>query len=914
MNTFVFILKDVGRYSDVATLFDNWCNGRFEVGFIDLDYNALDSGGPMQFLLEEMCHGNVDNAGASGIQGVARISKLDVTYNTMNDLYGKARKIKDASCRRRRLRRAIDLCNTVQTPFIDLRRAVLLQEPPSVPTLTGGGGGGAREAAVIDPSDERLATMSLREQTALLSRQWHWRRARDLFDRMRALPGVKVEFFTEPIIVAGEGAVVVLRVHLSSPLLSEFFIYRAGPGLPSLERVQDPTGIASCDNDDGGSCLLVGFRNRLTHYEVYVYTSTTKTWSTRKLDLSPGIRAIRPQKVINLGRGLLGWVDLWHGILIFNARDEQSQIQYVPLPEPMPLNKESFRPSNRSESCPMLFRDVICSSSGEIKFVELEQRQRKIQPIPQELEDVRQESKEDVCDRDVLDDSYLMSCAHMDDLPKEETPSFVGDGWRAVTWSRLISSNCWQKGYVIDSDDMQSTYEVLTSTQRDKGVEMLRFRDLFSVFPTLSLNGAGDLLYLKSTVKFKDLNGWVSSIDIGKKTIKVLKPYCNGRHIPFVQMFRSCVLCHHLTVLPETDSEQLVQALKDDELDNGPENIGRFIETSSNENHPKTIAAVKISHEMVSCTSWLAFCESCQTSSELEFPTEFFIVRQCLRNTAGYHMAQTSCFENDPRATANTTPRHPENQFTQHGYEQRENDFILSAPNFVRWHRPPFSAGGTLPPPPPTQQPSAFGTLPPPHPSQQFSACGTMLPPSSSQPFCSSVRSLAMQTFATPGPILPGPPVTPMQWPVFVSPQHQLSACAVWPQAGTVQQELPPHIPFRAHQSLAAVLIVLAAAAVAASASESEFKQTPVADMPADPRVPLLGRFAVLVYSLNRNRRLTYAGVSLVDQHPDKGGVRYQMVVTAADAGGGAAAPYRAVVWGIPETHAWMLQEFNRIN
>nr|ABF94244.1 hypothetical protein LOC_Os03g07760 [Oryza sativa Japonica Group] len=73
---------------------------RFEVGFIDLDYNALDSGGPMQFLLEEMCHGNVDNAGASGIQGVARISKLDVTYNTMIDLYGKARKIKDASCRR----------------------------------------------------------------------------------------------------------------------------------------------------------------------------------------------------------------------------------------------------------------------------------------------------------------------------------------------------------------------------------------------------------------------------------------------------------------------------------------------------------------------------------------------------------------------------------------------------------------------------------------------------------------------------------------------------------------------------------------------------------------------------------------------------------------------------------------------
>uniref|UniRef100_A0A0E0K9E4 DUF1618 domain-containing protein n=1 Tax=Oryza punctata TaxID=4537 RepID=A0A0E0K9E4_ORYPU len=589
----------------------------------------------------------------------------------------------------------------------------------------------------------------------------------------------KVEFYTEPGIVAAEGALVVLRVHFSSPLFAEFFIYRAGPGSPSLERVQDPTvgykspifylsllGIVSCGDDgDGGNFLLVGFRNRLDHYEVYVYTSTTKNWSTRRLDLLPGVRDIRPQKVINLGRGLLGWVDLWHGILIFNAHDEQPKIQYIPLPEPMPLNKESFHPSNRSGSCPMLFRDVICSSDGEIKFVELEQRQRKIQPIPQEAEDVRRESKEDVCDRDVLDDSYLMSCTYMDNLPKEETPSFVGDGWRAVTWSRIISSNCWHKGYMVDIDDIPSADQVFTSTQRGKGLEMLRFRDLFSVFPTLSLNGAGDLLYLKSTVKFKDFDGWVSSIDIGKKAIKVLKPYSSGRHLPFVQMFRSCVLCHHLTVPP------------------GPENIVRFIETSCDENQPKTTAAViswesSTSYELVSCISWLAFCESCQTSSELEvMPTITF------SSSVDFWLF-------------------PEDQFTQHGYEQRENDFISSAPNFVRWHRPPFSAGGTLPPPPPMQQPSAFGTLPPPRPLRQFSACDTMFPPSSSQPFCSSDRSLAVQTFATPGPILPGPPVTPMQWPVFVSPpQQQLSACAVWPQAGPLQQELPPHIPSRAHQN-----------------------------------------------------------------------------------------------------------------
>uniref|UniRef100_A0A0D9VQ34 Cystatin domain-containing protein n=1 Tax=Leersia perrieri TaxID=77586 RepID=A0A0D9VQ34_9ORYZ len=96
-------------------------------------------------------------------------------------------------------------------------------------------------------------------------------------------------------------------------------------------------------------------------------------------------------------------------------------------------------------------------------------------------------------------------------------------------------------------------------------------------------------------------------------------------------------------------------------------------------------------------------------------------------------------------------------------------------------------------------------------------------------------------------------------------------------------------------KSLAAVVVLLLAVAIAAASASSEFKQpVPASDMPVDPRGPLLGRFAVLVYSLNRNRRMTYAGVSGVDQHADKGGVRYQMVVAVSDAGG-ATATFRAV-------------------
>ncbi|KAE8769252.1 Cysteine proteinase inhibitor [Hordeum vulgare] len=108
-------------------------------------------------------------------------------------------------------------------------------------------------------------------------------------------------------------------------------------------------------------------------------------------------------------------------------------------------------------------------------------------------------------------------------------------------------------------------------------------------------------------------------------------------------------------------------------------------------------------------------------------------------------------------------------------------------------------------------------------------------------------------------------------------------------------------------------LAVVVAGAGSASAFGSEKPPTVGVVMPADPRGPVLARFAVLVYSLSRNAKLTYAGVSGVDQRPDKGGVRYQMVVTAVDAAG-ATGMYRAVVWGIPETSRWTLMQFKRIN
>ncbi|TVU48234.1 hypothetical protein EJB05_07863, partial [Eragrostis curvula] len=109
-------------------------------------------------------------------------------------------------------------------------------------------------------------------------------------------------------------------------------------------------------------------------------------------------------------------------------------------------------------------------------------------------------------------------------------------------------------------------------------------------------------------------------------------------------------------------------------------------------------------------------------------------------------------------------------------------------------------------------------------------------------------------------------------------------------------------------RSLAAILFVLAVVAGAASAGFVD----PPEDTPAGTGAPQLGRFAVLVYNLNRGTKLRYVGVSDSERHPDKGGVRYHMTVTAADPAG-ASAQYGVVAWGIPKSYQWMLLEFNKL-
>ncbi|GJN08924.1 hypothetical protein PR202_ga26885 [Eleusine coracana subsp. coracana] len=155
---------------------------------------------------------------------------------------------------------------------------------------------------------------------------------------------------------------------------------------------------------------------------------------------------------------------------------------------------------------------------------------------------------------DVLYDSDLIASQKklrdLDDKPRQVR---TRDGWRAVTWTRAISSNCWHKGRVVDVDDISVDDAMFSSLVSELGVVEregagLKFRDLYSAFPTLSTDG-DDLLYLKTVVKPSVqmlLKGCVVAVDLGEKKLKAFQSFNFARHDPVLYVYHPCSLSKHL--------------------------------------------------------------------------------------------------------------------------------------------------------------------------------------------------------------------------------------------------------------------------------------------------------------------------------------------------------------------------------
>ena len=119
---------------------------------------------------------------------------------------------------------------------------------------------------------------------------------------------------------------------------------------------------------------------------LHVFSSETQGWITKeaKVDWDDeetqynNLVFHRGSKVIVVDGGgdccspLLGWIDLWQGILICNFLDANPVIRLIQLPPPCPCNMVDYSGMGYEMMNARSCRDVTCSSNGCFRFVEID--------------------------------------------------------------------------------------------------------------------------------------------------------------------------------------------------------------------------------------------------------------------------------------------------------------------------------------------------------------------------------------------------------------------------------------------------------------------------------------------------------------------------------------------------------------
>ncbi|XBH65344.1 hypothetical protein VPH35_118957 [Triticum aestivum] len=202
-------------------------------------------------------------------------------------------------------------------------------------------------------------------------------------------PGLQhANFAGEPRVVRSEKQFLLLHLPLnwSTKFVrrsSEYYMYQAVPGRPpTLTRIPDQPdlsflvprdlGIHCCSDD--GEYILAGLcpsrDDAQGGYELHLYSSVSRAWTRKPAYLEkPPIEEQLPvvsHKVIPLGGSLLGWVDLWRGIMVCDVlSDETVCLWFIPLPGLMPGNEAD------RHLCPWVIHDITCTN-GLLKLVEIE--------------------------------------------------------------------------------------------------------------------------------------------------------------------------------------------------------------------------------------------------------------------------------------------------------------------------------------------------------------------------------------------------------------------------------------------------------------------------------------------------------------------------------------------------------------
>ncbi|KAL6636559.1 hypothetical protein ACP70R_024131 [Stipagrostis hirtigluma subsp. patula] len=351
-------------------------------------------------------------------------------------------------------------------------------------------------------------------------------------------------FFGEPVVAAAEGAFVLLDVHFNfgpraysyNEGIHDLFVYTAGPGTPRLRSLPDPfpldikpweTGILPVGGDGGGGGGFVvaslvwniGCKRGTRHpYHLHLFESCTGAWRTvaPRLDAASEhddrVISHASSKVVAMGGGLLGWVDLLRGILLCDVLADDPVLRLLPLPKPMVARAWKSRPA--------MIRDVTSDGDGLLSFVEIQ--------FPK-----------DTCE-DLPPSYWDMSISDSDSDSDSDTAgfSYVSHGWRATIWKRKLfsSDDRWTKDCTATSADIISCdptcFQLLPELwdAEDRGLSL---ENLDSSTPIVSMHDDGVVYMMSERMNNNGNEAWMAAFDVRRKELKAMAPFSSERKYSF---------------------------------------------------------------------------------------------------------------------------------------------------------------------------------------------------------------------------------------------------------------------------------------------------------------------------------------------------------------------------------------------
>lgn len=306
------------------------------------------------------------------------------------------------------------------------------------------------------------------------------------------------EFKGKPHILNADDSLVLVRMAVFTEdggLSFDYFVYKAGPGKPSLDLIPDPypkiydvkqIGILAFGDDREHYAVVFPaprLKASMTH-EMHIFSSESQAWSTEVakvvIDRETGCHDMvrhRSSKVVSAGGSWLAWIDLWRGVLLCNVLDKDPVLKLLQWPVAPPEDVCIEMYAARS------IRDATMSN-GVVMFVE-----------------VSFDANADAC-----------------------------WGWTATIWRREVGSEYWYKCFKTDIADIlanDSSFSHLLRNLWDDDVNKKGLNKIFSAPPTLSLSSK-DVVYFMTKLRTEDADALLISLNVREVKLEAIEeiPYC----------------------------------------------------------------------------------------------------------------------------------------------------------------------------------------------------------------------------------------------------------------------------------------------------------------------------------------------------------------------------------------------------